>query len=157
MMKWIVEFATTFLFLYKTSIIEISKVEVNIGVTLDFSSMLQCRLLWFSLNTSCFTHIKIIRNLNETKFNLNLLKIMDSILLYLNLEYRYRMSEIQVLKQTCPSTCPSSQADLSINLFHSFVWISAIFPVIVLQTPRMAAMIMISFSHLVTSKKPKRL
>ena len=155
MMKWIVEFATTFLFLYKTSIIEISKVEVNIGVTLDFSSMLQCRLLWFSLNTSCFTHIKIIRNLNETKFNLNLLKIMDSILLYLNLEYR--MSEIQVLKQTCPSTCPSSQADLSINLFRSFVWISAIFPVIVLQTLRMAAMIMISFSHLATSKKPKRL
>ena len=56
---------------------------------------------------------------------------MDSILLYLNLEYR--MSEIQVLKQTCPSTCPSSQADLSINLFCSFVWISAIFPVIILQ------------------------
>ena len=56
---------------------------------------------------------------------------MDSILLYLNLEYR--MSEIQVLKQTCPSTCPSSQADLSINLFRSFVWISAIFPVIILQ------------------------
>ena len=56
---------------------------------------------------------------------------MDSVLLYLNLEYR--MSEIQVLKQTCPSTCPSSQADLSINLFCSFVWISAIFPVIILQ------------------------
>ena len=81
-MKWIGEFAITFLFLYKTSICEIIKVEVNIGVTVDLSSLLQLRrrLLWFSLNTSYFSFIKIIRNLNETKFNLKLLKTVDSVL-----------------------------------------------------------------------------
>ena len=58
------------------------KVEVNIGVMVDLSSLLQLRrrLLWFSLNTSYFSFIKIIRNLNETKFNLKLLKTMDSVL-----------------------------------------------------------------------------
>ena len=72
----------TFIFLYKTSICEIIKVEVNIGVTVYLSSLLQLRrrLLWFSLNTSYFSFIKIIRNLNETKFNLKLLKTVDSVL-----------------------------------------------------------------------------